>query len=232
MNHQYQFLGQGIYTVSEAAVLSGIAASKISRWVRGYGSSHNRDANRMPAVFDREYPEIDGKTALSFLDLIEVRFVDWFRHHGVSWKSIRIAAERASYMLDTGHPFAKRQFFTDGKTILARISMDTGDTDLIDLVKQQYEMDRLVSPVLYGNLDFDTSGFAERWWPRGRDGGIVIDPTLSFGQPVVEKFGVPTKILADAFQTVKSEREVADWYEVDVNSVKSALEFEQALLAA
>lgn len=232
MKSSYNFLGRGIYTLTEAAVLSGISTTKISRWIRGYGHGTGAKTSRSEAIFTHDFQEISGRTALSFLDLIEIQFVDWFREHGVSWKSIRIAADRAAHILDSSHPFAKRRFFTDGKTILARITEEYREPDLIDLVRQQYEMDEIVSPVLYASLDFNGTDVAERWWPRGREQGIVVDPNLCFGKPTLERYGIPTRVLADSFRSVRSESEVADWFEIDVDAVRVALSFERVALVA
>lgn len=232
MNAGYRYLGQGIYSISEAAVLSGVTASKISRWVRGYSYTRHAMDARSAAVFERDFEEISGKTALSFLDLVEVQFVDWFRSHGVSWKSIRIAADRASQLLKSTRPFAMRQFFTDGKTIFARITKSYEYSDLIDLVRRQYEINEILSPLLYARLDFNDADTANRWWPMGRDRGVVVDPQLSFGKPVVERFGIPTRVIAESYRTIGSEGEVADWFEIDIKAVRDALDFEQVALVA
>jgi hypothetical protein len=43
--------------------------------------------------------------------------------------------------------------------------------------------------------------------------------------------GVPTAVLARAFKREHSAEIVAKWYEVEVRSVKDAVEFEQKLAA-
>jgi uncharacterized protein (DUF433 family) len=48
----------------------------------------------------------------------------------------------------------------------------------------------------------------------------------SFGQPIVSREGVPTSILAQAFEIEQSVEVVADWYEVDPVSVQDAIAFE------
>jgi hypothetical protein len=43
-------------------------------------------------VINRRLPDVEGKTALSFRELIEIRFVRHFLRAGVSWHALRRAA--------------------------------------------------------------------------------------------------------------------------------------------
>jgi uncharacterized protein (DUF433 family) len=60
---------------------------------------------------------------------------------------------------------------------------------------------------------------------------VVVDPLRSFGQPVVNKEGVPTAVLSHALDVEKSVARVARWFEVSRASVKAAAEFEARLAA-
>lgn len=221
-----KYLGKGVYSIPEVSNLTGISTSHIRRWVRGYRLYRDSTVSWQSLVFAPDYQAIGEKFALSFLDLIEVQFIAWFRRHEVSWKAIRVAAENAAKLLEFGHPFAKRSFFTDGKGILARIGESSGEHELINLVSSQYEMDQLVCPLLYENLDFGEMDVANRWWPRGRSAGIVVDPARNMGKPVVAKWNIPTGVLASLFDNVGSIERVADWYEIDSEAVRQAVEFE------
>jgi hypothetical protein len=65
------------------------------------------------------------------------------------------------------------------------------DDRLIDLFKDaQYVLRKIVEPSLKG-LEFDDD-LASRWWPNGKDSGIVLDPQRQFGQPVEATSGVPS----------------------------------------
>src|SRR5438128_1587723 len=49
------------------------------------------------------------------------------------------------------------------------------------------------SPIAERLDQFDYSGEVVcRWWPRGRAGGVAIDPRVGLGMPVVAGSGVPT----------------------------------------
>ncbi|HSS52106.1 MAG TPA: DUF433 domain-containing protein [Thermoanaerobaculia bacterium] len=219
-------LGLGVYSVPEAARLTGVSSQRIRRWLQGYSYTSGDSARTSRPLWQRQIASQDS-LILSFRDLLEVRFVDAFRRHGVTWKTIRIAAERAAEIVHDSYPFSTRRFKTDGRSIFAEILQATGDESLLDLVKSQYEFKSIVEPFLFEGLEFSALGIEPvRWWPLGMNRRVVIDPERSFGQPIVDPESVPTRILAHAFEAEKSIQAVARWYEVDPQSVRDAVDFE------
>lgn len=179
-----------------------------------------------------DYSNLDGAHALSFLDLVEVMFVNAFREHGVHLSTIRRAAEIASHEFHSDHPFAKRTFLTDGKNILVAVARETGEEQLLDLVARQFEISEIVKPILRGDLEFGEFELANRWWPLGREGMIVVDPQRNFGQPIVESINVPCATLARSYESLGTVHAVADWYEIPTEAVQAAVSFENQLRAA
>jgi uncharacterized protein (DUF433 family) len=224
-------LGVGIYTVPEAARITKIQPARIRRWLAGYHFKSKDQVRVSPPVLRHQLPEAEGSLALSFRDLVEVRFIDAFRSYGVGWKTLRLAAERASEILQDPHPFSTKRFKTDGRRIFAEIVSDTGEELLLDLVKSQYGFRQVIGPYLYEGLEFGDPEGVVRWYPLARSRRIVIDPSISFGQPVVTPEAVPTSILARGVQVEKSVDRVARWYMVDPKAVRDAVEFEEQLAA-
>jgi len=225
-------LGLGVYTVPEAARLTGVSPRRIRRWLQGYTFKSGGAAHASPRLWQRQ---IEGgeSLVLSFRDLLEVRFVDAFRRHGVSWKAIRRAAECAAEVIQDSYPFSTKKFKTDGRSIFADIVQKTGEESLLDLVKSQYELKSIVDPFLFEGLEFSPAGVEPvRWWPLGTDRRVVIDPERAFGQPIVSPESVPTVVLARAFKAEGSAQAVARWYMVDPKSVEDAVEFEGRLAKA
>ncbi|HLF20442.1 MAG TPA: DUF433 domain-containing protein [Bacteroidota bacterium] len=225
----YRVIGQGIYTLSDAQRLTGIPGRRIRRWTRGYNFVEKGKKHFSPPVIAETMRDLTNEPVLSFLDLIEIRFLNAFREHGVSWKAIRIAAKKAQELLSKSHPFSTKIFKTDGRTILAKFVEQTGDQVLLDLIKNQYEFEKVVSPFLYGGLEFNESDEPLRWYPLEESTSVVIDPARGFGAPIISKGGIPTKILFKSFGSIQSFRKVADWYEVDENSVRDAIRYEKNL---
>jgi uncharacterized protein (DUF433 family) len=60
----------------------------------------------------------------------------------------------------------------------------------------------------------------------------VLDPHRQFGQPIVSDARVAIEILYLAVKAGQSERDVANWYEVQESGVCDAVDFEEWLAAA
>src|SRR5439155_21199916 len=117
----------GIYTVSDAARLTRIPAGKIRRWIRGYTFRRGQSVRHSDAVWQTDIKPLDDKLALSFRNLLELRFVDTFIKAGVSWKTMRRAHTKAQEELRTTHPFCSKRIATDGKNILLKQAREDSD---------------------------------------------------------------------------------------------------------
>jgi len=222
-------LNTGLYTVPEAARLTRVSVGKIRRWLKGYSFRSGESVRHSEAVWQGELQPMDSKLALSFRDLLELRFVDAFIQAGVSWRTMRRAHAKAQEELGSTHPFCSNRIFTDGKSILMRQAEEDSDEALINLVTNQREFARIVQDFL---KELEFSGNDIIWWPLGKQRHIVVDPRRNFGQPTVAKSGVPAQTLARSVKANASAEIVARWYEVQADEVRDAVEFEEALAQA
>jgi len=223
-------LGSGIYTVSEASHLSGVSSGRIRRWLKGYRYKSHRRRYTSPALWHGELEPIDDSLALSFLDLVEVRFVEAFLKEGVSWTVLRRARQRAQKLFNDPHPFCSNKFVTDGHAIFAELHEKTGEASLVDIARDQKVFGQIVKP-FFKELEFSEDNVLLRWRPLGERRQVVLDPKRSFGQPIVDIEGVPTCILASALKANGSIVEVVRWFEVKESALHDAIEFEQKLAA-
>jgi len=223
------FLNSVLYTVSEAARLTRIPAGKIRRWIRGYTFRKGESVRHSDAAWQTEIRPLDDKAALSFRDLLELRFVDAFIKAGVSWVTMRRAHTKAQGELKTTHPFCSKRIATDGKNILLKQAEEDSDEALINLVTDQREFSRIVQDFL---KELEFSGDDIVWWPLGKNRQIVVDPRRNFGQPTVAKSGVPATTLARSVKANSSIDIVARWYEAQRDEVRDAVEFEDSLAKA
>lgn len=223
--------GAGIYPAADAARLAQLEPQRLRRWVAGYTFRAPSGERRSSSPVFKNQARHDGQPlVLSFLDLIEARFVKLFLDHGVSLHTIRIVAKEAEAMFKTTHPFCVKRFETDGETVLARLRNESaeGGDRLLDLKRKNF-----VIPVVFNSLlktlDYDTSGDAARWWPRGRATPVVLDPNRAFGAPIVERSCVPTRALFDAHTAGETPESIAKWFRVDLDEVLAAVAFETSL---
>ena len=104
MNISVNPLARGFYSVRDAArLIENARAQRIYGWLKGYPD------REIGPLLSRDYRPINDRQELSFLDLIEVRFVEHFRAHEVKLRTLRRAAERLRKEFDTPHPFATDQ---------------------------------------------------------------------------------------------------------------------------
>lgn len=225
-----RLIGRGVYSVAEAARLTGIPSKRIRRWLEGYTFVSSGKRHASPPIISSALGRTAGPLALTFSDLIELRFLEAFLNHGVSWASVRIAAKRAEEILGRSHPFSTRTFRTDGRYILAEIAGVDGVTELLNLVRNQYEFAKVV-PMLFAGLDYDDSESPDRWWPMTRKKLVVIDPSRSFGAPIVNLGGVPTRILAQSVVSNGSDGMTARIFDVPLRAVRHAVQYERILAA-
>ena len=226
-------LARGFYTVPEAARLIRVgSARRIFGWLRGYPG---RDIG---PLLSRDYQPIGDNEELSFLDLMEVRFVEHFRERGVKLKALRLAAERMRRDYKTAHPFALKDVLLVAdkadvyvKEVLRESAEAAGDIRLRSLVTNNYVMYEAIKRALLPGVEFDpTTQLASEWKPiPDRFPSILIDPRKAYGKPVLP-MGIPTGVLVDAWRAENENADaVAYWFQISVSDVAQAIAFEQAL---
>jgi uncharacterized protein (DUF433 family) len=226
--NSFRFIGNGIYTVPDAAKLARIPQARIRRWIRGYHFRTSGELRSSPPIVPPFYEPVEGHFAISFLDLVELRFVNAFLEHGVSWTYLRDAYQKAIDLVGRPRPFSTKRFKTDGRGILTEIMAKGNIRSVLDVGAGQLGFWPIIAP-FYRELEFDRDEVS-RWWP-GANRNVVIDPERSFGKPIVAREGIPTRILYKAYIAEGSLESVASWYGVRKGSVKAAVDFEVRLAA-
>ncbi|MCH4055100.1 MAG: hypothetical protein LKH76_09405 [Acetobacter fabarum] len=212
-------IGRGVYPVATAAKLLRMPSARIRSWVYGNGSS---------PVLVSDLPPEGGQDALSFINLIEVLFLSELRGQGISLQSIRAMIEKARKLMGTEHPFAIRQFHTDGKAIWIETAEATGDRRLVDLTDGNGAMLEVLERSFRKSVSFDQlTGTASQWRPNADQPRVILDPARRFGRPIDGGTGIPTEVLADALRAEGGDvARVAKLWEVPTDAVEQAAEFE------
>jgi uncharacterized protein (DUF433 family) len=187
-------------------------------------------------VLKPDLPPIDGRRALSFLDLIDLLVVGRFREAGVPLQSVRKAYSWLARVLETDHPFAHARLSTDGQRVFmqmieaGRSAGDATEADrLIEAVSGQSAMPEVLRPYLtrveYGAI----TQRAARWHIAD---GVVLDPEVAFGKPTVELAGTSTFVLAASYMANANDAAlVADLFDVPAAAVLHAVSFEEQFAA-
>lgn len=228
-------VGVGIYTMAEAARLVGSPSRQVRRWALGYPFPSRGKTRLSPPVILSKPLQLEKQYAITFRQLIELRFVRLFRQHGVSMPVIRAAARNAAQQLQTATPFGMRRFYTDGRAIFA--SMKAADVRFDEDQEKVTEADVLqqldkaqivmgdIARVFFKDVEYDQD-FARHWWLLGSaEQRAILDPHRGFGQPLDAPSGVPLSSLYAPVQSGESVEAIADWFDVPMTAVDAAIAF-------
>lgn len=212
------YLGVGLYTMSDAARILKVPRRTLARWVEGYSYHSATGKHFYKPVLDSNQ---DG--VLTFGDLIELRYIKGLRKLGVKLDVIRRVSEKYRKEWQVQYPLATRRFGTDGKSLLLVIDEHTWSDSLTGQLASFFTE-------LQGQIVFcdDTT---KEWRPLGIERSIVINPQLAFGKPIEERSGAHTYVLAKAYKVEKDAKKVADWYETSAEAVMDAVRYEHQLSA-
>lgn len=212
-------LGEGVYTPREVARLIGGTPQEVLRWTRGSGPTD--------PLWNAYYQQIDDSTELSFADLVELRVVRCFRRANISLQAIRFAINFARDKFNVERPLSSLGFKTDGNEIL--ISALEEDGQLVSLSKKRPGQKVFAEIVKQSLIDLEYEGNRPiRWRPKFAK-EVVIDPARFFGDPILEEYGVSTRILAAEMAEFHDEKYLSRIYGIPISSIRNAIEFEHKL---
>lgn len=222
-------LGDGAYTLPDAAQLLGLPQARLRKWVRGVVHTDERgeSVRRFPAGSLSTSGEGRDRH-FDFPTLIELFSVAQLRQRGVTMSTLRQARDELSVRFRTRYPFALRGLLTNGKKLLKEL----GDSALLELgTGGQTAFEEVLDPFCH-RLDFDsTSHLVSRFYPEGKQSCIVVDPHHSFGRPVIVGTNLTTQAIAQLIRGGENLEMVADDFQLPVDHVQEAWRFEQKLAA-
>lgn len=219
-------LEMGIFTIPEVADLVEAPQPTVRVWIEGH-------KGKQVAVIDNQLGRVSGKVAISFTNLMELRFVATFVNAGVGLREIRRIMDEVKETLEHPHPFATRTVFrTDGKKIVAEIAKKNG-VSIYDLRTKNFEMLSVVMKSLKNDVEYDPKGDAISWRPRPKIApNVIVHPHFSFGRPVLKASRIPTSAIAQSVKVEGSASFVADIFDVTESQVREAVKFERELRRA
>lgn len=230
---QANLLTIGLYGPAEVSHLLGIPLSTVHRWIVGYSFPLARHFRaKKPPVFTPVLPRIEGRLTLTFLDLVQLRVVRAFREAGVPLQRIRSAGETAGDLFGTSHPLAHLRFKTEGKGVWNDITTKA-EREVMNLsAAGQRAFPEVVAESLKEVSYATEPELADRWYAAGPGGGVVLDPEVAFGAPVVVNANVPTGAIWAQSRSEPDVHRLASWFRLDVRQVQDAMRLEERLARA
>ena len=211
-------IGEGLYTIPDAAHILRLPQGKLRRWLNDYWK------------IDKGLIWADEKNEkfFNFHTLIEIYTINAFRKEGFSAIKIKKHREELKKRLGIKHPFASTEFLLDSRHINAKLP----DSSLIQLgTNGQLVFEEIIEPFCK-KIDFHNN-LAKRYWPEGKEvSSVVVDPRHCFGKPSIINTNISTETLYYCHMGGEAVDDIADMYEILPNQIEDAINFEKASKAA
>lgn len=216
----HPMLGGGVYSLAEAARLTGISPQVMRAWFVGR-------SGRQKPVLKSDYGMDDKNPVISFRDMVDAFILSQFRELGIPLQRLRQIWVNIQNRFGIKHGFCHEQLQTDGGTIFLKEADKAGGKKLVDLFNNQLVIPRVILPFLR-TLDFDPQSRLANLWNIGA--GVVVNPAVNFGKPVVKDSGISTVILNQVYQANDLDAQlVAGWFNVRPDEVLAAVAFEKQI---
>lgn len=202
---------EGIYLQSDAALLTGLSATTVRRWLQ-----LERGETDITAIADQPI--------VSFLDLISLRAVASLRKAGMKLANIREGADYMRRDLGIDNPLAYEDLKTDGVNLYFRhskglLAVNAGGQLVAQEMVNAYLRDVRYAP-LAGNRRL-----AVAWEPHG----VSINPRVQRGAPCVSGTRIQVSVLQRFFEAGDTPAFLAEMYELEEHQVLEALNWFQRI---
>jgi uncharacterized protein (DUF433 family) len=219
------------YRIPEASHYLRIPVSTLRSWVQGRKYPTKAGLKFFEPVISLADNE---EYLLSFVNLVEAHVLAGIRReHRVALPKVRSALSYLQDEYPSKHPLADQKFETDGLDLfiekygqLINISQ-SGQLALRHLLEAHLQ-----------RIERDPSGLPTRLYPFTRKGEaedpkvVVIDPYISFGQPVLVGTGIPTSVIFGRFKAGETIGELAEDYGRQEFEIEEAIRCEAEPQAA
>lgn len=214
------------YNLAEAAYYLGIPVATLRSWVAGRSYPTAKGAKLFSPVIE---PADRKRLRLSFINLVEAHVLSALRreHRNIRLPKIRDAITYLRTKLHSRHPLAEQNFETDGLDLFVRKY-----GELINVTREGQLAMEDVLRLFLKRIVRDNKGAPVRLYLFTRRGeadephAVAVDPTVSFGRPVLEGTGIPTEILAQRYKAGDSLDALAEDYGRRKEEIEEAIRYE------
>ncbi len=208
-----KFIGNGLYTIAEAALYARVKDGLLRRWL--FGSDERQ------AVFDPQFGS--QEKLVSFLDLVQTLAIREIRlMHNVPLSKFRQAIRKARKEYQVDYPFARQHFtYLLGKELVIKLA----DEKYVEVSGKHAGQPLLTGIVeMYlKELTFSGSGLASSYniFTSQDRVPIVMNPERRFGEPLLPS-GYSAKCIWDAIKAEGGIENAAKAYGIHKEEVEAA----------
>lgn len=220
------------YSMAEAAHYLHIPEGTLRSWVVGRWYPVAGQSKRSRPLIHLDDPQ---RQYLSFINLVEAHvLVAIRRHHGVKLPKVRAALDYVKRQFHIERPLIDQTFQTDGLDLFVERY-----GDLINASREGQQAMREIISVYLKRIERDAQGLPIKLYPFTRDTEsdaapktdprvVVMNPSISFGRPVIAGTGVPVSSIYERYRAGDSMADLAHDFSLGTSEIEEAIRCEAA----
>ncbi len=220
------------YTIAEAAHYLRMPEGTLRSWVAGRLYPAGGQAKRSRPLIHLEDPR---HQYLSFINLVEAHVLAAIRRrHGVKLPKVRKALDYLRRRFQVEHPLIDQAFQTDGLDLFIECY-----GDLINASREGQRAMKEIIGVYLKRIERDAKGIPIRLFPFTRDTEasaapsadprvVVMNPSVSFGRPVITGTGIPVSSIYERYKAGDSVADLARDFRLEISAIEEAIRCEAA----
>lgn len=210
------------YSMTDAARCIGAHPATLRTWFKGRSYPTKGGPRRSPNLLVPSAPD-----ALSFQNLVQAHVVQGIRkRYHIPMHRVRDALAYLRDSMGSLDLLASEKFYHDTEHLLLKVQ-----DRLISLSERGQTVSETVLQQYLHRIDYAKDGFASRLHPFFYTATgqlyeprfIMIDPTIAFGKPCLERLGVKTEIIAGRFFAGEPIEELSADYGAKPEEIQEAI---------
>lgn len=225
------YLERPVYGFQQVDDLLDLKPDTAKRWIDGY---ERRGREYAPIV---RTERLDNDL-VTWGEFVETKLLAAYRDAGVPMLRMRPVVEGLRQRFQVRYPLATIRPYLDADLrVVYEVQQETQLEDSMRLVVEAGSGQYVLAPdvrrfrkiAVFESVEGESGDVVARFRPLGGHRQVVIDPVRRFGCPVVRS--TPTDVLAELVRAGEPIEWVAEQYELTVEDVLDAVEYERQLSA-
>jgi uncharacterized protein (DUF433 family) len=220
------------YSGAEAAHYLRMPEGTLRSWVAGRLYPVAGQSKRSRPLIHLDDPK--GQY-LSFINLVEAHVLAAIRRrHGVKLPKVRKALDYVRRQFRVERPLMDQAFQTDGLDLFVERY-----GELINASREGQRAMKEIIGVYLKRIERDAKGLPIKLYPFTRDTQadaapvsdprvVVMNPTVSFGRPVIAGTGIPVSSIYERYKAGDSVADLAQDFRLEISAIEEAIRCEAA----
>ncbi len=213
LTYEQARIGDGVYTAADIAFILNVKPHKAHYWFTRYAKDQLEKATNYRYYFGEQ------RDFVNFRTLVQLYVFIHLRESGIRTSTILEAYQTLSDFFGDPYPFARQELYTLGSEILFLHL----DKPVVASRAQQYVFEDMLHTHCQ-KLDF-IDQIAVRYYPRGQDSPIVVDPKIQFGMPTIKGTRLDVATVYEMYQGGESIELISSQYSISKEAAKASIKF-------